>query len=358
MNGDPDLTNRFCRKPFEHFEAHDGGKVSLCCYTWLPYYAGVLTETTTVDEVFNSQMVKDIRESIHDGSFKYCNKQLCPHIQSGCLPLKEEVQGPRMQKIVKDKLTDNLKPDFYNLCYDESCNLSCPSCRVNKISHTSGAIYESKQKIQKQIIKDLFETPHDRNCTVNITGSGDPFGSKLFRELLFNIDGKVFPRLSINLQTNGVMFTPAYWDKMSKVHSNINSVIISIDAGTEDTYNIIRCGGDWKQLHKNLKFISDLRQQNKINELRLDTVVQKDNYKELPLIVSIGKKYKFDVVYFSRIVDWNTWNDEQFATRAIWRDDHPHHQTFLKALEHPLLKDSIVDLGNLTEYVYDINEQI
>ena len=345
-----DLSGKFCRKPFEHFEPHSDGKVSLCCYNWLRHWAGTLDENTSVDDVFNSEKVKNIRRSIHDGSFKYCNKDVCPHIQNGSLPTKEDVKGPRMQKIVREQLIDNLKPDFYNLCYDVSCNLSCPSCRANKISYTGGSVYERKLKIQNQIVRDLFETPHDRNCTVNITGSGDPFGSKLFRDLLFNIDGELFPRLNINLQTNGVMFTPRYWDRMNKIHSNINSVIISIDAGTEDTYNVVRRGGDWKQLHKNLKFISKLRQTNHINWLRLDNVVQVDNYKELPLIVEIGKRYKFDIVYFARVVNWGTWSDEEFEKKAVWQNTHPNFQEFLDILRDPVFDDKKIDLGNLTKY--------
>ena len=350
MNGKKGLAGRFCRKPFEHFEVLETGKVSVCCCTWLPYFAGELSEDTSVNEVFNSQTVKDIRESIHDGSFKYCDANLCPHIQNNSLPLKDDIQGPRMRKIVSERLVDDLKPDFYNLCYDESCNLSCPSCRSNKILHTSGPLYENRKKMQAQIIEDLFITPHDRNCTVNITGSGDPFGSKLYREMLFNIDGKIFPRLNINLQTNGVMFTPRYWDKMHKIHSNINSVIISIDAGTEETYNAVRCGGDWSQLHKNIKFISQLRVDNHINSLRLDSVIQADNYKEMPLIVSIGKRYAFDSIYFSRVNNWGTWSDAEFKERAVWSESHPNFKDFLKVL-NGITIDSKIDLGNLSDFL-------
>jgi len=55
-----------------------------------------------------------------------------------------------------------------------------------------------------------------------VTGSGDPFGSKLFREFLFNTNGKDFPNVLFNLQTNGVMFTPKYWDKMKDTNYNLD----------------------------------------------------------------------------------------------------------------------------------------
>ena len=344
------LENKFCRKPFEHFEIHPNGSVSLCCYTWLPHHAGVVDKNNSVGEVFNSIKVKKIRESIHDGSFKYCNCDLCPHIQNGTLPNKEDVKGPRMKEIVRDECIDNLKPDFYNLCYDESCNLECPSCRVNKISYIKGKEYEQRLEIQNQIIKEVFDEPHDRNCTVNITGSGDPFGSKLFRDLLFNIDGKKFPRVNINLQTNGVMFTPKYWDKMNKIQANINTVIVSYDAGTPGTYSKTRKGGDWYQLQQNMKFLSELRQSDKINELRIDFVVQRENYKEMPLVVNIGKNLSVDGVYFSCIVDWGTWSKSVFTDQAVCNPDHPEHSKFLDVVNRPIFNNPIVDLGNITRF--------
>ena len=97
-----------------------------------------------------------------------------------------------------------------------SC-LNISSARINKIFYYEGKVYEAKKKIQDKLIAHIFGKPHDNYCLINVTGSGDPFGSKLFRELLFSIDGEKFPRVFFNLQTNGVMFTPRYWDKIKRI---------------------------------------------------------------------------------------------------------------------------------------------
>jgi wyosine [tRNA(Phe)-imidazoG37] synthetase (radical SAM superfamily) len=342
--------NKFCHKPFEHLEPHPNGSSSLCCYSWLPYYAGKLDENTSVGEVFNSKLVQDIRWSILDGSFKYCNHDLCPHIQNNSLPEKHEVSDEYLKNIIDNNIVNDLKPRFYNLCYDASCNLSCPSCRRQKISHTDGPLYEKGLQIQNKIIEEVFNKPHDDYCLISVTGSGDPFGSKLFRELLFNIKGEDFPNVLFNLQTNGVMFTPKYWDKMKGIQKNINTVIVSYDAGTEETYNITRRGGNWKALQKNMKFLSGLRGEKKINELRIDFVAQKRNYKEMPLVVEIGKRLNVDTVYFSRIINWGTFNEEEFDSHAVWKSTHAEFNDYLRVMSNPLLKDKIVDLGNLSEY--------
>jgi len=185
---------------------------------------------------------------------------------------------------------------------------------------------------------------------VNITGSGDPFGSKIFRDLLCSIDGSECPNVKIDLQTNGVMFTPVYWEKMYKIHKNISTVLISLDAGRRSTYDITRRGGNWKVLMSNLKFVSGLRQEKLIDWLRLDFVVQKDNYKDMIRFIKIGKKFKVDQVYFSLIADWGTWPEKIYEEKAIWKKINPEFKKFMGIMSNPIFDDPIVDLGNATEY--------
>lgn len=361
INQEKNLTGKFCPKPFDALESHEHGGF-LCCPTWLPKKVGSLLEND-VDDVFNSLESEEIRESILDGSFKYCHHKLCPHIQNNSLPNKKEilekdevlwnglnVAGQRYKGIISNNITKGLNPTFHNLCYDESCNLQCPSCRLNKIFYSEGPRYEKKMKIQNKIIKDLFLVPHDRSCVVNITGSGDPFASVIFRELLFNVDGSKCPNVKINLQTNGVMFTPLYWQKMLKIQPNINSVIISLDSGCEETYNKTRKGGNWGKLMENLSFISELRRGDLINELRLDFVVQQLNYKEMPEFINIAKSIGADGAYFSLISDWGTFSKEEYNHHCVWKKDHPEFQDFIDVLKDPVFDDPIVDLGNVTEY--------
>jgi len=349
VNSSRDVKNKFCNKPFDQFETHPNGMVSVCCMSWLPQQIGNV-KNNTIKEIFNSDKAQEIRKSILDGSFKYCDHKLCPFIQNGSLPDKSEVTGDRHKSIIENNQIDNLEPTFYNLCYDESCNLSCPSCRVQRISYYKGKVYQIKKDIQAKFVEHIFGIPHDNYCIINVTGSGDPFGSKLFRELLFNTDGSKFPRVFFNLQTNGVMFTPRYWDKMKKIHDNINTVVVSYDAGTPETYKITRRGGDWDQLQKNMKFLSSLRRQNLIKELRIDCVVQKTNYRELDKLVQIGLDLKVDKVFFSLLVDWGTWSPDVYEKNCVWKKGGPDISDFVSVLQNPIFDNPIVDLGNLTEY--------
>jgi sulfatase maturation enzyme AslB (radical SAM superfamily) len=346
-----DLSEYFCHHPFDNFEPRENGDVCVCCYSWLPVVVGNINESSAGD-VFNSDKVVDIRKSILDGSFKYCDRNLCPKIISKSLKKKSELTCERHIDIVKNSKVFLDYPLFINFVNDDSCNLKCPSCRVIKRNIYSGEEYEKRLKINTNIVNWILSQDIKEKCLLSITGSGDPFASKIYRDFLFSFDGEKHMNIEINLQTNGVMLTPKIWNKISKIHKNINTIIISLDAATEDVYNKIRIGGDWKTLINNVKHLG--RQRDKIHNIRLDFVVQDTNYYQMPDFVNLAKSIDgVSAICFSKIINWGTFMESDFNRKAIWKKEHKEHSKFLEILRAKEIKDSIVDMSNL----YDLYEE-
>jgi len=345
------LEGRFCPNPFSQFDVYEDGRAFVCCNSWLPDSIGNLNEQP-VPAIWNSEPARAIRDSIFDGSFRYCNHKLCPFIQNDSLPtLDEAAKDPRFTEIVRHRATrlDEL-PTFVNFCNDTSCNLSCPSCRTHKILFTEGPELERRRELHDRLVLALFEQATDRHFRISITGSGDPFASKVFREFLFELDGRRFPNLKINLQTNGMMLTPRTWQRMHRIRDNIEIVIVSFDAATPETYAITRRGGHWPTLIDNVSELGRLRKSGELRFLRLDFVVQQANYREMPAFVELARELGADRVNFSMVVNWGTWSKAEFAVRAIWRRDHPEFGAFLDVLDDERLRDPMVDLGNISSY--------
>ena len=85
-NSDPNPDKYYCTRPFEWFAVLDNGDVSPCCPPWIDGYRIGNLYKQSVDEVWNGEKAQAFRESILDGSFKYCNK--CPaHISNPSLSL-------------------------------------------------------------------------------------------------------------------------------------------------------------------------------------------------------------------------------------------------------------------------------
>jgi MoaA/NifB/PqqE/SkfB family radical SAM enzyme len=341
---------RYCILPFTHLEIHEKGEGFLCCPSWMRKPIGTL-ENQSVEEIWNSTEAQAIRDSIIDGSYRYCDKNLCPYLHSGKLPTFDEL-SPRVKEAVSEKKTKlEVPPHYILLAYDHSCNLSCPSCRPEKIMEARGsAAYQRSETYTKKIEEDLIKNLGEHKLILNITGSGDPFASGVSSKFLENLDGEKHPNLKIDLQTNGVLFTAKRWERLKGIHQNINSVFVSIDAATAETYPIVRREGDWKVLLENMKFLAELRKQRKINLLQARFVVQKKNYVEMEKFAKDFLKLGCDVIEFSLMIDWRSMPKSVYKDQCVWENGHPERELFLEALSKSFLSHTRIFLGNLTSY--------
>jgi hypothetical protein len=340
----------FCSKPFEWFEVtqlNNRGGVYLCCPSWLDTPVGNLKEQS-VQDTWNGETAQNIRQSILDGSFRYCNQTRCPYLQtrSGPVTRVSEVDEPRLREVIdKQQTILPYSPPKIICTYDQSCNLSCPTCRkevIVEIDHED-EILGIQHKLQAEALNEAEY--------LHILGSGDPFGSPFFRKWLQTMQKDDMPKLDwIHLHTNGLLWTPKMWESISAdVRQLIKSTEISVDAATPETYAVNRRGGNFEQLLKNLNFIKELRQNGPLTRFKISMVVQANNYREMPKFVELGVELGVDEIYFSQLVNWGTFTDEEFKQRAIHLPSHPFNKEFSHLLSNSLFDRPEVSLGNLTD---------
>ena len=158
-----DLKKYICNVPFTSLEIHNN-VCFVCCPSWLPNK--IELQDIPLNDIYNSEPIVDIRNSILDGSFKYCDKELCPHLSklinygvtSGPIDLK--VNSSYNSPIVKNNTPDNIIMNF-----DRTCNYKCPSCRVDLIVESSKGI----ERVEKTI--EEIDTYYSKNVkTLYITG--------------------------------------------------------------------------------------------------------------------------------------------------------------------------------------------
>ena len=345
-----DLKNYICSVPFNSLEIHNN-VCFVCCPSWLPNK--VELSKIPLKDIWNSEPIVDVRNSILDGSFKYCNKELCPYlsklinygITSGPLGLKNP--NINFKEIIENNTPDNIIMNF-----DRTCNYKCPSCRVDLIVEDSNGI----KRIEKTI--EEIDTYYSANVkTLYITGSGDPFVSVGFRNYLRNFNPKKYPNLkSIHFHTNASMWTKEMWDSMPNVHKYVTTCEISIDAGTCDTYeNKTRLGGKWDTLINNLNFISTIET---LQSIKTSFVVQDTNYMEMEtfynLMYSIfGKKVN---VFFGKITNWGTFSEGEFKLKQVWDIEHPEHHLFKKEFNKIWKNQNL--FHNLYEFIDTTNKTL
>lgn len=318
----------------------------MCCSSWLKTSPIGNIKHQSVDEVWNGKKAQEIRYSILDGSFKYCDHTLCPFLQtvSGEVQRREKVVDVELIKIIKNELTIlPYGPREIDCSYDRSCNLSCPSCRSKMIvdSDNEHEILNIQSKLENEAMMDVQ--------VLSISSSGDPFGSPFYRKWLQTMGRNKMPHLKhIRLHTNALLWTPTIWSAIPKeIRKVVTSTIISIDAGRPETYSVNRRGGSFERLLENLEFISLLRKHGPLEHVKISMVVQKNNFQEMPDFLQIGKHYNFDSVFFSQLVNWGTFSKEEYNDRAIHLPDHPRNLEFIDMLKNEIFDDPIANLGNL-----------
>lgn len=350
--GPPPAAGRlFCAQPFERFEVLGGGgdrgEVYFCCQSWVTRSIGNMGDKP-VAEVWNSKAAQAFRRSILDGSFKYCRTDLCPYLQKidGPVQRVEDVVDPDLREAIAHQRTVMpIGPKDIICCFDQSCNLSCPTCRDHLIMETAHG--DAIRNIQKRLETEALTDAR----LLYITGSGDPFGSPYFRRWLQTMDRAAMPKLErIHLHTNGLLWTPRIWGSIpAETRALVKSATISIDAARAETYAENRRGGEFATLLKRLAFIGDLRRNGPLEYLEIHMTVQLNNFEEMPAFVELGRRHACDRVSFHQMLDWGSFSPDEYAARAVHHPRHRRHADFLAMLQHPALRDPLVNLSNFTE---------
>lgn len=352
-----DLKNYICTVPFHALEINEN-KNFMCCASWL---LKELPSKLPMPELWNSEEAIEIRESVMDGSYKYCDKTQCPFLSQlinyngfGFIgPITHISNLPEDIKVQLDKkngFMDN-GPKIFQMSFDRTCNYKCPSCRVDMIVANTQQIKE----IDRKIIE--FEESYSKSIeTIYCSGTADPFASVSYRNYLRDFDPEKYPKLkTIHLHTNASLWNEKMWSTMPNVHKYVETCEISIDAGTKETYeNVTRLGGDWNNLINNLKFIYTIP---KLRKIKVSFVVQDSNYKEMVTFTKIMKEILKEKVriFFGKINNWGTFSEEEFKNHKVWDNNHTNHRDFVYEF-NKVAKDPYV-FHNLHEFM-DLSKTI
>lgn len=357
----------YCTRPFEHLEIDKGGKYMFpCCPAMVDRYSYGDYSKESYEEIWNGQKAQDMRQSIIDGSFRHCNEDSCPYLQSKTYCVQtlyqiEHSQLPQHGKIIADDIRNKRTvldhgPLDLQLMYDQSCQLKCPSCRLDVIM-AKGVEKERILELQEKVIRDFFPSVK----SLFVTGSGDAFASPIFRKLLQTLDEKDCPELEdITLLTNGLL-VKRYWHTFSDfVKSRVRCISVSIDAGSKETYLKNRLGGKWEDLLENLEFLKDLVSSGEIGCITGNMVVQENNYTEIKDFFELMQKYTGKVVLLQILepdfmFPHGTLGLEQWKKKAVHEKDHPKHQHFLSVIKEDWLEPFIQNCIDNKEGTRQIN---
>jgi len=345
-----------CTVPFKHYEIHTSGAVSACCHTWLPMWVGNVQESS-VEDVINNGIRKEIQDEMRKGNFACCNDQ-CPQLNSFLNGGKDY-----WDIVPKEHLDRKLQSTDMHIgfSYDLSCNLQCPSCRDGLIMWDPNDPLDANGQQVKHIhekVKELvtvLATQHSK-ISLNITGSGDAFASPIYWEYLVELSNTVIPgNIHINLKTNGIMMTEENWIKIKPLWKHIHYIEVSVDAATEEAYKIVRKNGNFKRLKNNLDTLDKMVLDGcfpKLYKWQSNIIVQRDNFRDLKPFMEWQLSYKSKPsIWTNLLAQWWHIPDERFKGMAVWQEGHINRNDLIEILKDPIFKNPQIKLGNMTSLV-------
>lgn len=282
----PQFADKFCLVPWHAIQIDLDGDVMLCgCEAHMPYVIGNIFQSSLGD-IWNNKQAAEVRQSVIDGKFTYCN-WVCGHLNA-LMPTPLII--PEVPAF----------PTHIKLDIDLSCNLKCPSCRESVI------IEKNSEKIAKQIelfaeIKQRALDYPEQPITVIPIGRGEVFASHSGLSFLKSLVDYPHDNLKLTFTSNGTLIYKNR-DLIHSLNRLINQWDISLDAATSETYTAVR-GGDWNEVLAGLELLRT--QSNK--PLMFNFCIQQKNYHEIEAFAEFAQKYNATVGY-QNIGNWGHWD--------------------------------------------------
>jgi len=315
---------RFCSRPYEHLYITKNGNCTCCSWARLPL--GNIAKDG-IKEVWHGEKAKELRNSIEDGSFRYCDAISCPLLSNNSLP---DLTKEEFDLKVNDYLDSY--PSEFNLAYDYVCNHACPTCRDDIFTPT---------KEYRELVKSIDSAilPHLNNAKlIMASGNGDFFSSASMMKLFSQIR-PINKKCIIKIETNGAL-VEKNWDSLIHLQNYDIQIVVTPNSYEEKSYNEL--SGGIENLDKTLngiKFLSKLRKEEKIKELKITMVVQDTNFREIPNFIKRNlDEFEVDRVQLRPVMKWFRISDEIYLQKNLLNPMHPDHEEFIDIMNEPICK--------------------
>lgn len=179
------------------------------------------------------------------------------------------------------------------------CNLKCPFCpRVVNIGERQ--LGHMSRELWEKIIKECQENGLP---SLLMDHEAESLMNPRFLDMVR--DAKRAGVLDIWLHTNANLLTPE--KSALLIDAGLTKINFSVDAQTEETYKILRVGGNFKKVIENIKGFLRIRDEKKATGIRtrISFVEQKENLREKKPFFDFWKREKgLNLIAFQECIDF------------------------------------------------------
>lgn len=318
---------KICKRGLNFIQLTDArGGVRIC--GWMKKcYIGSLLDDKTLEEIYHGELAKEVRSHLIDGTYVDCQVDNCPWLANGTI---EE------HRIEIDEIP-RFPTELY-LGYEGKCNYNCTCCTsyMNmREAREKNWDYNYEQIEEK--IKNVL--PYITKISAN--GRGELFCSTRILKILHNwkpLNPK--EKISVVLETNGSLFNKRNWKKIENLGQYHLRVAVTVMSFQEDVYQYLSGTNlPVSNIINNLQFIKGLRERGIINELEIATVLQEQNFREMPDFTKrCLNEFGVDRVRIRPIIPGGPMNRNIQWFMDVRNPYHPYYHEYKKVMKHSIFK--------------------
>lgn len=264
-----------CMEPWLKMELTDPrGLVHQCCADWTVGPRGD-RRASTLRDIWNGPGYRAARRAMREGAHQELCRPLCPRLHDGAQGSSRFVVVPgspafvRNQEAMLEDLAsgrDELRslPLHLALCPSTTCNFDCIMCDHGRTP---------RRDLPDEVWEELPELLPTLSTLVLL--GGEPLASPRTLSFLRAFDPERWPDTGISLTTNGSLLRRAL-PQLTRVP--FVSILVSVNAGTAETYEAVQRGIPFDALLDNLDALVEFRRASgRPRDLRTGFVVQPAN---------------------------------------------------------------------------------
>lgn len=296
-----------CHAPFQSINFTQNGNATVCCYN-RKHILGTYPQNS-LDEIWFGASAAALREYMAENDLSHgceiCALQLNSRNFAGVHASHYDYQSDHPAKHLLKKSMAYLKtrhfvayPRVIEFELSNTCNLECIMCD----GYFSSSIRKNREKLppRKLVFDADFVTqlePFIAHLTDAKFLGGEPFLIPLYFDIWERII-RINPRCKVHITTNASLISQKAWDMLEKLNAHI---IISVDSISEENYNRIRKGADWKEVEANIRLLHEYTRR-KGTTLSLSICPMTVNWQEMPAITQFaidnGMHTYFNTVFY------------------------------------------------------------
>ncbi len=278
--------------------------------------------------LINGEKAADILKTFQDGSFAYCDADNCPFLSNG-----------NLDDIYIDIETLPDYPDMLLLGYEGNCNYSCTCCTsYQHMKDTKENDYTEQYEKLESRLRELM--PYVKNISAN--GRGELFASPRTMKLLAEWKPIAPPeQVTVALETNGSLFNEKNWGKIANLGKYNLHVSITVMSFNEMVYqHLSGTRLPISNIENNLRYVKKLREEGVINYLELATVLQEENFREMPEFARrCIEEFGADKVRIRPIVPGGIYDKNIQWFMDVRNPYHPYYEQYVEVMKSPIFKD-------------------